>query len=79
MSHTMNDLEWQAAKELKLTPGEARTFVLLKDSVTYCANNSIHSDFNTRKVLISNLRRKLKDRFTIRNIRSRGYLMPVAS
>lgn len=75
MSHTMNDLEWQAAKEFKLTPGEAKTFVLLKESATYCSMRQIHASFGTRKVLICNLRRKIKNRFTIRNIRGRGYLM----
>jgi DNA-binding response OmpR family regulator len=71
----MNDLEWKASREFSLTPGEARTFLLLKESENYCPSRLIHADSNTRKVLISNLRRKLERRFDIQNIRGRGYLM----
>lgn len=76
--HSMSAREHQFAKRYKLTPGEARILCALHDAENYIPHQAVHSDFNTRKVLISNLRRKV-DGYKITNVRGRGYLLEAAA
>ena len=72
----MNQLEYIAAREYRLTPEEARVFILLHRAVDVCPHELIHSDKNTRGVLICRLRRKLASfGFEITTISKKGFLL----
>lgn len=76
--HTMTEREHLFARRYKLTPGEARVFCALHDAESYVPHRTVHHQFNTGKVLISNLRKKV-DGYKITNIHGRGYQLELAA
>lgn len=76
--HTMSEREHIFARRYSLSPSQARIFCALHDAVSYVPNRAVHSDLNTRKVLISTLRKKV-DGYKITNIHGRGYQMELAA
>lgn len=76
--HNMSDREHIFARRYKLSPCEARIFRAMHDADDYVPHRELHADPNTRKVLISTLRRKV-DGYKITNVHGRGYLLELAA
>jgi DNA-binding winged helix-turn-helix (wHTH) protein len=80
--HRPSETERAAMVALHLTPQEARVYVLLRDTAPVVVPLAdVHRVANTRKVIISNIRSRLRasgSSARIENIHGRGYMLVVS-
>jgi len=81
--HHPSETERAAMVALHLTPQEARVYVLLRDAGPFhvVPLAAIHRDANTRKVIVSNIRSRLRasgSSARIESARGRGYMLVVS-